>query len=172
MGRPKGRVIRTAEKLENKGTISQVIAEKDIIIRIQTEEFWDEADIFDYESVRQALRDLIKLIDSKDTKIYYTDFKDEIIMVRDGESIYDVNNLENYKRRVEHYLKAYEDSLPIYRLRNNEKLTESDIKYFEKILWDELGSKEEYEKVYGDQSLLKLVASITGMDSQAAEREF
>ena len=35
-----------------------------------------------------------------------------------------------------------------------------------------MGSKEEYKQTYGDQPLLKLVASITGMERQAAEREF
>lgn len=172
MNRPKGRVVSTAEKLETKGSISQVRDNKEIIDKIQTEEFWEEADIFDYELVRKALRDLIKLIDRNEREIYYTDFKDEIVGVKDGKPIYDVNNLGNYKRRVEHYLKEYEDNLPIYKLKNNEELTESDIKYFEKILWKEIGSKEEYEQVYGGQPLLKLVASITGMERAAAEKEF
>lgn len=51
-------------------------------------------------------------------------------------------------------------------------MTESDIKYFEKILWEEIGSKEEYVQTYGEQPLLKLVASITGMERAAAEKEF
>ena len=42
----------------------------------------------------------------------------------------------------------------------------------EKILWEEIGSKEEYERAYGDKPLLKLVASITGMERKAAEKEF
>ena len=172
MNRPKGRVIKTAENLETKGSISQVRDNKEIIDNIQTEEFWEEASLFDYELVRKALRDLIKLIDRNEREIYYTDFKDEIVGVKEGEPIYNVNNLGNYKKRVEHYLKEYEDSLPIYKLKNNEELTKSDIKYFEKILWKEIGSKEEYEQAYGDQPLLKLVASITGMERAAAEKEF
>lgn len=51
-------------------------------------------------------------------------------------------------------------------------MTESDIKYFEKILWEEIGSKEEYVQTYGEQPLLKLVASIIGMERAAAEKEF
>lgn len=172
MNRPKSRVVSTAEKLETKGSISQVRDSKEIIEKIQTEEFWEEANLFDYELVRKALRDLIKLIDRNERKIYYTDFKDEIVGVKDGEAIYNVNNLGNYKKRVEHYLKEYEDNLPIYKFKNNEELTESDIEYFEKILWQEIGSKEEYHQTYGNQQLLKLVASITGMERQAAEKEF
>lgn len=98
MNRQKNRVVSTAEKLEYKGSIAQVIQNKEIIEKIQTQEFWKEADIFDYEYVRQALRELIKLIDSKDRAIYYTDFKDEILGVRDGEAIYNVTDLGNYKK--------------------------------------------------------------------------
>ena len=172
MNRPKGRVISTAEKLESKGAVSQIRDEKEIIDKIQTEEFWEEADIFDYELVRKALRDLIKLIDSNEREIYYTDFKDEIVMVKDGEPFYDVNQLGNYKKRVEYYLREYKNNLPIYKLRNNEELTKQDISYFEKVLWEEIGDKEEYIRTYGDAPLLKLVASITGMERQAAEKEF
>lgn len=62
--------------------------------------------------------------------------------------------------------------MPIYKLRNNEELTKEDIKYFERILFEELGDKDSYKKVYDDKPLLKLVASITGMDKGAANKEF
>lgn len=172
MNRPKGRVISTAEKLETKGTVSQVRDNKDLIVKIQTDEFWEEAELFDYELVRKPLRELIKLIEAGEREIYYTDFKDEIRSVKEGEAIYTVNELGNYRRKVEHYLKEYEDNLPIYKLKNNEDLTKSDIEYFEKILWQEIGSKDEYVQTYGDQPLLKLVASIIGMNRQAAEKQF
>ena len=31
-------------------------------------------------------------------RIYYTDFKDEIVGVKEGEAIYNVNDLGNYKK--------------------------------------------------------------------------
>ena len=170
--RPKARVVRTAEKLETKGSIAQVEKNKDLIYRIQEEEFWEEADIFDYEIVRKALRELIKLIDRKEQAIYYTDFKDEVIGIKEGSPIYDVNDLESYKKRVTSYFKKYRDDLPIYKLRNNKKLTEDDIRYFETVLFEELGDREDYKKAYGDKPLLKLVSSITGMDRESAQKEF
>jgi len=142
------------------------------IEKVQTKEFWEDADVFDYELVRLALRDLIKLIDRNERGIYYTDFKDEVVGSREANPIYNVNDLGNYKRQVEHYLKEYKDNLPIYKLRNNVALTEDDIKFFEKILWEELGSKEQYKETFGGEPLLKLVASLTGMERSAAEKEF
>ena len=39
-------------------------------------------------------------------------------------------------------------------------------------MFEELGDKDSYKKVYGDKPLLKLVASITGMDKETAKKEF
>ncbi|MCK9218260.1 MAG: DEAD/DEAH box helicase, partial [Firmicutes bacterium] len=170
--KPKSKVKKTANDLEKKGSIGQVQKNKDLIYEIQEEEFWEQADIFDYEKVRKALRDLIKLIDKEQQGIYYTDFKDEVVRVKEGSRIYDVNDLDSYKKRVVSYFKKYKDDLPIYKLRNNEELTKEDIKYFEKILFEELGDKDSYHKAYGSRPLLKLVAGITGMDRDAAKKEF
>ena len=170
--RVKKRVIRTAQNLEKKGSISKVRENREIIERIQTEEFWEEANVFDYEMVREALRDLIKLIDREKQIIYYTNFEDKIVNIKDGEGGYEVNDLENYRKRVEHYLKEYENNLSICKLKNNKPLTKKDIEFFEKILWEELGSKEDYEKTYGNQPMLKLIASIVGMERAAVEEAF
>ena len=170
--RPKSSVVATAEKLERKGSIGQVEKNKELIYRIQEEEFWEEADLFDYEIVRKALRELIKLIDREEQGIYYTDFKDKVIGFKEGSPIYEVNDLESYKKRVTSYFKKYKDDLPIYKLRNNKELTEEDIKYFERVLFEELGDQEDYKKAYGDKPLLKLLSSIIGMDKEAAQKEF
>lgn len=165
-------VKKIAGDLAKKSSISQIQQNKDLLCKIQEEDFWEKSDIFDYELIRKSLRELVKLIDTKNKKVFYTDFKDEIIGVKEASQIYNVNDLDTYKERVVSYFKKYKDDLPIYKLRNNEKLTEEDIKYFEKILFEELGNRDFYKKVYGDKPLLKLVASITGMDKEAAKKEF
>jgi len=48
----------------------------------------------------------------------------------------------------------------IKRLKNNHPLSLNDIKYLEKVLWDELGTKEEYTKTYGKIPLLKMISKI------------
>ncbi|WP_034768070.1 DEAD/DEAH box helicase family protein, partial [Caldibacillus thermoamylovorans] len=53
-------VIQTAEALSKLGTIPQVMEQKHVIEKVLTEEFWDSADIFELDEVREALRDLIK----------------------------------------------------------------------------------------------------------------
>lgn len=45
--KPKLKVVTTAEKLATKGTIAMVKRQEHLISKVQTDEFWEEADIFE-----------------------------------------------------------------------------------------------------------------------------
>lgn len=170
--KPVMRVMQTAEALSKLGTIPQVVAQKDIIQEVRTEEFWEHATIVNLEKVREALRDLVKFIERETQKIYFTNFQDEVLDVVENGSMLNVNDLQSYRKKVEHYLKQHQDQLAIYKLRNNKPLTKQDVEMLEQILWQELGSKEQYEKDFGDTSITKLVRKIVGLDRQAANEAF
>ncbi|GMQ56599.1 DEAD/DEAH box helicase family protein [Vallitalea sediminicola] len=170
--KPKNRVVSTTEKLMLKGTIEKVKQQEDLIYRVQTNEYWEEADIFDHEEVREALRDLIKFLDSKSDDIYYTNFTDEIMETRENLGEYSVNDMQSYRKKVNKYLMEHRNDLVIYKLRSNKPLTEEDIKYLEKILWQDLGTREDYVKEFGDEPLLKLVSKIVGLDPLTANEVF
>ncbi len=165
-------VVKTAESLAKLGTIAQVVAHKDMIERLQTEQFWDEASIFELEHVRQALRDLVKLIERQTQVIYTTSFSDEIIEMEETGPIYGGNDLKNYRKKVEHYLHEHRDELAIYKLRHNKSLTVQDIQTLETLMWTQLGTKEEYQKEFGQTPVTKLVRQLVGMDKEAAQEIF
>ena len=170
--KPKNRVVVTAEKLIYKGSIDKVKRQEALIYKVQTNEHWEEADIFDHEEVRQAFRELIKFLDSKSGEIYYTNFTDEITESKERSGDYSVNDMQSYRKKVDKYLMEHHDDLAIYKLRNNNPLTEKDIKYLEKVLWKDLGTKDDYLKEFGNEPLLKLVSKIVGLDPQAANAVF
>lgn len=172
--KPIRKVVDTVEALSKLGTIPQVLAQRDVIEEVRTTEFWEQANIADLERVRVALRDLIRYIERTNQKIYYTNFQDEVMTVAENASMLNVNDLKSYRKKVEHYLKEnqHEDKLAIYKLRNNKPLTKQDVEFLEKILWEELGSKEQYEKDYGGTPVTKLVRKIVGLDRQAAVEAF
>lgn len=170
--KPINSIVTTAEQLSKLGTIPQVIDKKEIIEKVQTQEFWDSVDIFQLEEVRVALRDLLKFIEKQVQVIYYTDFKDEIIEFHENGAMYNSNDLKDYKKKVEFYLKEHKDELAIYKLRNNKILNKEDLKTLERIMWEELGSKAEYEKEYGNTPVSKLVRKIVGLDRGAANEAF
>ncbi len=143
VGKPKARVIQTAERLSEKGNLAQVKQHAKLIAHIQTDDYWDNADLFSHEKVREALRDLLVLLEKENTEIYYTNFTDEILEVAENEGDYGVSDLQSYRKKVSAYLKQHQDDLVVYKLRNNKELTDSDIKHLEKLLWEELGTEED-----------------------------
>ncbi|MGM9531801.1 type I restriction-modification enzyme R subunit C-terminal domain-containing protein, partial [Intestinibacter sp.] len=165
-------VISTANQLARLGTIPQVKAQKYIIDKVRNEEFWDNVGINDLEEVREAMRELIQYIEPDITRIYYTQFEDMIVTEASNGAIYNINDLKNYKQKVEHYLKEHTDDMVIYKLRNNKKITKQDLQTLEDIMWNQLGTASDYEKEFGDMPLGKLVRKIVGLDRQAANEAF
>lgn len=165
-------VINTAERLSKLGTIPQIAAQKYVIEKVMTEEFWETADIFEIDSVREALRELLKYLEKEGQIIYYTKFEDMIVAEEKNGSMYNVNDLKNYRKKVEHYLKDHQDEMAIYKLRNNKKLTKEEIKHLEDIMFNELGSHSDYEKEFGETPVTKLVRNLVGLDREAANEAF
>lgn len=170
--KPKLKVVETADRLSTKGTIAAVKRQEAMILRIQTQEFWDEADLFDYEDVRIALRDLLKFLDSQEGRIYYTDFADEVLEVKENEGEYMANDLQSYRKKVNQYLKAHQDDMVVYKLRHNKPLTRDDLRHLERILWHDLGTKNDYVSTFGEEPLLKLATRIVGLEPTAANDAF
>ena len=153
-------------------SIPQVAAQRPIVEKVQTQDFWDEASILDIEEVRAALRNLLQYLDKKKKKIYYTDFEDEIVDMAEGTPLHVGDQLENYRKKVEYYLKSKENTMSVYKLRHNKPLTEMDMKELERILWTELGSKDDYIKEYGDTPIGRLVRKIVGMERADVNEAF
>lgn len=165
-------VIQTAEQLSGKYSIPQVAAQKEIIEKVQRAEFWEHTTILELDAVRTAIRDLLQYLDKIRKKIYYTDFTDTIVAAAEGAPIYDSSDLRNYRKKVEFYLKEHSDKISVYKLRNNKQLSEGDLKELERILWQELGSKEDYVKEYGDTPVGRLVRRVVGVDRTAVNEAF
>lgn len=170
--RPIKSVIETAEALSKKGTVPQVLEQKYIIDKVRTEEFWEDVNIFELDEVRQALRELIKYLDKTKQKPYHTNFEDMIIKEEAHEGMYGSNDLKNYRKKVEFYLKEHENELAIYKLKNNKQLTKQDLETLEKIMWSELGTQEDYEKEFGKMPVNKLVRKMVGLDRSVANELF
>lgn len=165
-------IIQTSEKLSKLGTIPQVKDKKETIKKAMDEEVWSNNDIFEVESIRLSLRDLVKYIEKSSQKIYYTSFSDTVVAEETNNSLYNVNDLKDYKKKVQHYLHTHKDELVIYKLRNNKKITKQDLEILENILFSELGNKSDYKKEFGDTPITKLVRNLVGLDRNTANEVF
>ena len=144
----------------------------ELIAEVQTDAFWTAADTFDFERVRVALRDLIQLLENEKTGIYYTSFEDEVLAVAENPGEYGSEEFHSYRKKVDAYLRDHENDLVVHRLRFNKELTEQDYKHLENVLWNDLGSEDDYHREFGDAPLLKLVAGMVGLDIAAANDLF
>ncbi|AXU29123.1 TPA: DEAD/DEAH box helicase family protein [Clostridioides difficile] len=165
-------VMVTAEKLSKLGTIPQIQQQKYTIEKAMTEDFWEDSDIFEVEEVRISLRELIKYLEKSSQKIYYTSFEDMIVAEDRNDSVYNANNLKNYKKKVEYYLNNHKDELAIFKLRNNKKITKQDVETLEEILLKQLGNCDDYKKEFGNTPVSQLVRKLVGLDREAANEAF
>ncbi len=169
---PISAVVKTAERLLLKRRISQIEEQKDLLVRVQTDEFWNEASIMEMDQVRHSLRDLLQYLDKVDKPIYFVNFTDTIVDKVEGEPLYDSGELQNYRKKVEFYLKEHSNNLAVYKLRNNKRLSELELKSLEKLLWEELGTKTDYQKEYGDTPIGRLIRRIVGVDRTVVNEAF
>ncbi len=73
---------------------------------------------------------------------------------------------------LQYYIREHQDNEAIKKLKSNIPLSHSDIEDLEKVLWSELGTREEYEQEYGSKPLGELVREIVGLDMNAAKAAF
>lgn len=171
--RPVKSVVQTAEQLSKLSTIPQVNAKRDVLLKVQADAFWEEANIFELEEVREAIRELVKFLEKEKQKDYYTNFKDNFTLIGEGEAtFYASNDLQNYRKKVNQYLKEHQDQTAIFKLRHNKPLTQQDVTTLETLLWTELGTQDDYKKEFGDTPIAKLVRQIVGLDQLAANEAF
>ena len=131
----------------------------------------ETAGINEFEHIRENLRDLIKYIPV--SKVHYdTNFDDEILSVDWKESELENDDLKNYKAKAEFYVRQHMDDAVIAKLKSNVPLTAEDVQALENALWNEVGTKQDYEAEYGQKPLGEFVREIVGLDMNAAKEAF
>lgn len=170
--RAKNDVIHKAAELSKYGTIPAIAQQQELIEQIIHNDYLERAGISDYEDIRLKLRSLIRFIPENDRVSYDTDFTDDVLSIECRESQLDNDDLANYKKKVNYYILQHQNIPAIAKLKGNQPLTPEDVRSLENILWNELGTKEQYDAQYGKTPLGELVRSIVGLDQKAANEAF
>ena len=160
--------------LTERATIPAVRAKLSLIRMIETEEFWKNATIFDFERIRVELRDLAKFTvdESGRANPIYTNLRDEVLYVKEGQPIDSGYDFEDYKLKVNRYIEENRDHIAIHKLRNNIPLTAADYESLERIFYGELGTADDYKREFRDTPLGLLVRRIAKLEPEAVERAF
>lgn len=163
-----------ATLLERKVSIPQIKAKLPIIKEVNTDAFWESNDILLFENVRKELRELIKFIVEQNPvkNPIITHLTDPIIEQQEGTPLETPYDFTDYRDKVNRYVNENGDTLAIYKLTHNIPLAVGDYQELERVLTSELGSKEDYEREYGDTPFGLLVRKIAKLDHDAAMAAF
>jgi len=127
--------IRTiAGLLELIPNIPAVAAEMELILAVQTDEWWQHVTHPMLESTRKRMRMLVGLIDRKSVSIVYTSFDDEI---GEGEEI-DVlpvaDSFAQFRKKAAFFLKQNLAEAAVAKVRSGQPITAEDVAELQRIL--------------------------------------
>ena len=167
------RVQVIAERLEEKATLPQVQSKMETIKEVLSAVAWENASLQWLEKVRKDMRDLMKFLVGDKGKWFVVDIED---VITDNGEVQGVTPRVSYKQRILDFL-ANNRHLPVLdKIYNLEQLTNADIVELERILWQELGSKEDYERYTAGQpcgtNVAIFIRSLIGIDRKQAMKRF
>jgi len=172
-----GKAIRNvqfvAEKLQEKASIPQIQAKMKTIKEVLNPICWENVSLSWLEKVRTELRDLTKFLIGDKNKWFVVDIEDVISF--GGENTGIVTRV-SYKQRILDFL-AENRNLPVLnKIYSMEQLTGKDVCELERILWKELGSKEDYDRYTAGMlcgaNVAIFIRSIIGVNRKEAVERF
>lgn len=169
------KVTKMALKLQNKASIPAVQERMDIILEVSNPNFWKDATIDRLEVVREELRELVYILIGSKNERFFIDISDTM---EDKGDVVLQDIFKDYRTKILDYLNEHRNHEVIQKILRVEQLSVNDIKELERICWEELGTKEEYEAyvkkgemLCGDRVAV-FIRSIVGVDRKIAKERF
>ena len=153
-------------------SIPEVRNQAELLHKILHEDFLKAAGVAEFEHIRENLRGLMKYLQPNKRR-YDTNFADNILEFNwDAEHLSNTM-LQDYRAKAEAYIRQHlGDDPAIVKLHTNIPLTVTDMRRLETILWETLGTREDYEQSIGQKPLGEFVREIVGLDMNAAKEAF
>ena len=157
--------------LTEKASIPQVFAKAEQLKTLVSEQFWDAPSLEKLEQLRVDVRDLMQFLDKSPKKQIDVNIDDTVEPsgYDGGDTIIDIRT---YREKVLDYLIEHSDNEVIHKIQRLEPITNEDLKALEKILWEEVGTKEEYEQTTDIDNLAVFVRSLIGLSQEAVNEKF
>jgi type I restriction enzyme, R subunit len=169
------KIVTIASLLEELQNVPMVAAQLELILELQTDEYWQDITAPMLEMVRRRLRSLIKLIEIKSRPIVYSDFEDEIGAGTDIEvtGVPAGTDMDRFRAKARQFLEANQSHIAILKLYRNEPLTKTDLAELDRIFAEAgIGTPEEMGRIREGGGLGVFVRSLVGLDRAAAKRAF
>lgn len=169
--RHEGQITRIADALRKRATLPDVKAKMPLLNEIMTSAFWENKSLASIENMRREIRDLMKYLKGDSGKTFTVNIED---YVTDGGEAGEFNTTMTYREKLLDFLTNRRDHPVLQKIHNLENLTSDDIEELERILWQELGSKDDYErylrreKMTADIPVAAFIRKVVGLDRKKA----
>ena len=166
-------VIRKIAKylLEEKASISQVLNKSNELQTLVSDQYWTDASVESLEGLREAVRDLMTFLDGE-SRAWVVDIHDQSEDRPDVAGTYTGFDIRTYREKVIDYLAEHSDSEVVRKIKNIEPITNDDLDELQRVLWEELGTKEEYYKATDNDNVAAFVRSLVGLDQDTVNKRF
>ena len=163
-------VIKIAQLLEKKATIPAVRERMETIKEVQTAVFWEHSTLNSLERVRKELRELVHVLaESRDERRFVINIEDA---VSSDAVAAPVTLKATYHDRVIDYLAKHTDNEVLRKIQNFEQLTTDDVNELQRIFWEELGTRTEFDEATNgkryNHNVAAFIRVIQGVDRQKA----
>jgi type I restriction enzyme R subunit len=169
------RIISFAFALERLSNVPTVAKELELLLAIQTDEYWQDITVEILEDVRRRLRNLAELIQPKERKNVITDFEDSIgaSTTIDLPEVGSGVDKVRFKTKTRKFIEAHSDNIALQKIRRGEQLTPADLEELGRMLISEgIADKEGLERLQNEGGLGMFLRSLTGLDRAAAKAVF
>ena len=164
-------LLRKVNAVASIANIPEIMMQSELIDKILHTDYFDNTEIGDFEHIRENLRNLMKYVSQKSEPLY-VNFSDEVLSKKWSVAEHSSEYLATYRERAEYFVRKHQNEGAIAKLKSNLPLSNEDMAALEKILWSEVGTKEDYEAQYQAKPLGEFVREIVGLDMNAAKEAF
>lgn len=168
-------LVKQVHQLEAKAAVPDVAREMELILDVQTSDWWTGATPDMVEELRRRLRSLMSLIEPEKQVVVNTNLADimgdkrEIDLVDLGGA----SSLAQFRRKARAYVDAHADHVTIARLRQGRPLTPTDLDELQKLFIDAgVAESDDFQRVRQLPDMPDFIRSLVGLDRQAAQAAF
>ena len=157
--------------INEKASVPQVLEKANDLKKLITDAYWQDADVMELERMRKSVRDLMQFLKGRGRKKFDVDITDDI--TDDDYQPADTSiDIRTYREKVIDYLVEHSDSEVIQKIHNLEPINNEDLTELERILWHELGTKDDYSETTSIGNLAAFVRSLIGLSQEAVNEKF
>lgn len=167
--------VEQVHALEAKSAVPDVAKQMELILDVQTTDWWTDATPQMVEIARRRLRSLMSLIEPGGQAIVTTDIIDDMGEKREVEllDLGGASSLAQFRKKARAYIEAHADHVAFARLRQGKPLTAVDLDELQRLFTEaDIASVADFGQIRALPDLPNFIRSLVGLDRSAAKAAF